>query len=118
MASDKPGNPYNYQFDFRIESALVCSQLICKAYESIPGLQLQPKMSGGRLLYSPNEFAIKFDRERDTPNNEMDLVLFVDGLFVDGRGIGEKTNLPMMAPAECQLIRCPNDSLSNPNDGS
>jgi hypothetical protein len=73
------GKPYNYQFDFRTESALVCSQLVCKAYQTIPGLHLKPEMSGGRLLYSPNEIAIKFDRERDTPNNEMDLILFLDG---------------------------------------
>ncbi len=73
------GKPYNYQFDFRTESALVCSQLVCKAYETIPGFHLEPQMSGGRLLYSPNEIAIKYDRETGTPNAELELVLFLDG---------------------------------------
>lgn len=73
------GKPYNYQFDFRTESALVCSQLVCKAYESIAGLRLDPAMNSGRLLFSPNEIAIKFDREWGTETSELDLVLFLDG---------------------------------------
>lgn len=76
------GKPYNYQFDFRTESALVCSQLVCKAYETIPGLHLEPQMSGGRLLFAPNEIAIKFDREIGTPVSELEFVLFLDGTDV------------------------------------
>ena len=74
------GKPYNYQFDFRTETALVCSQLVHKAYETIGGLQLEPKMSSGRLLLSPNQIAIKYDQEMDQENAEMDLVLFLDGI--------------------------------------
>jgi hypothetical protein len=76
------GKPYNYQFDFRTETALVCSQLIHKAYEMVGGLVLQPKMSGGRLLLSPNEIAIKYDREMGQPAGELELVLFLDGAAV------------------------------------
>jgi len=78
------GKPYNYQFDFRTESALVCSQLVYKAYETIEGLQLEPKMNSGRLLLSPNEIAEKFDRELGLDKSELDLVLFLDGV-----GVGE-----------------------------
>ena len=76
------GKPYNYQFDFRTESALVCSQLVYKAYESVPGLALKPVMSGGRLLLAPNEIAIKFDSECNTDRPELELVLFLDGIGV------------------------------------
>jgi uncharacterized protein YycO len=76
------GKPYNYQFDFRIDSALVCSQLVYKAYETIAGVQLEPRMSGGRLLLSPNELAIKYDREVDTENAEFEFILFLDGTEV------------------------------------
>jgi hypothetical protein len=76
------GKPYNYQFDFRIDSALVCSQLVYKAYEMSSGLRLEPKMKGGRLLLSPNEIAMKYARELDTENAELELVLFLDGTGV------------------------------------
>jgi hypothetical protein len=76
------GKPYNYQFDFRTDSALVCSQLVFKAYEMSSGLRLEPKISGGRLLLSPNEIAIKYAREIGTENPELELVLFLDGTAV------------------------------------
>ena len=76
------GKPYNYDFDFRIDSALVCSQLVYKAYETIAGLHLEPTMSSGRLLLSPNELAIKYDREMAGDNSEFELVLFLDGINV------------------------------------
>lgn len=76
------GKPYNYQFDFRIDTALVCSQLIHKAYEAIESIELEPRMNGGRLLLSPNEIAIKFDQEFDQPNAELELVTFLDGTDV------------------------------------
>ena len=76
------GKPYNYQFDFRTETALVCSQLVHKAYEMISGLRLEPKMSNGRLLLSPNEIAIKYDQEMGQEDAEMALVLFLDGIGV------------------------------------
>ena len=76
------GKPYNYQFDFRTETALVCSQLVHKAYEMVDGLVLEPRMSGGRLLLSPNEIAIKYDREMGQPDAELELVLFLDGTAV------------------------------------
>ena len=76
------GKPYNYQFDFRIDTALVCSQLVHKAYESIDAINLEPTMNGGRLLLSPNEIAIKFDEEFDQPNSELELVTFLDGTEV------------------------------------
>lgn len=86
------GRPYNYQFDFRTETALVCSQLVHKAYETINGIRCEPKMSGGRLLLSPNEIAIKYDQEMGRDDAEMDFVLFLDGTGIGRvvkRGVDE-----------------------------
>ncbi|MBR58373.1 MAG: hypothetical protein CMH54_10175 [Myxococcales bacterium] len=86
------GKPYNYQFDFRTETALVCSQLVYKAYEPVDDFRLEPRLNGGRLLLSPNEIAIKYDQEMDRADAEMDLVLFLDGIrlgTVVKRGVQE-----------------------------
>ena len=86
------GKPYNYQFDFRTETALVCSQLVYKAYEPVDGFRLKPQLNGGRLLLSPNEIAIKYDQEMDHADAEMDLVLFLDGIRLGSvvkRGVQE-----------------------------
>ena len=53
-----------------------------KAFETIDGLRFQPKMSGGRLLLSPNDIAIKYDEEMGGEDAEMDFVLFLDGIKV------------------------------------
>jgi hypothetical protein len=82
------GKPYNYQFDFRIETALVCSQLVHKAYQEISGFHLEPRLTNGRLLLSPNEIAQKFDVELDLASSELDLVF-----FLDGSGLGEVEDL-------------------------
>ncbi len=78
------GRPYDYNFDFTTDSALVCSELVYKAYQDIDGLTLHPEEVNGRVLLSPNQLAIKFDEERDGPSPELSLVL-----FLDGRGDGE-----------------------------
>ena len=90
------GKPYNYQFDFRTEAALVCSQLVHKAYEMVGDLQFEPKMSGGRLLFSPNEIAIKYDREMSRDDAELELVL-----FLDGTGVGQVVK---RSPEEFRII--------------
>ena len=76
------GKPYNYQFDFRTDTALVCSQLVCKAYDDVEGVTLEPKMSNGRLLLSPNEIARKLDGESTSDVSQLDLALFLDGMAV------------------------------------
>jgi hypothetical protein len=74
------GKPYDYNFDFATEGAVVCSELVYQAWRAGREIELEPKQANGRLLLSPNEIAIKFDREYDEPDPELALVVFLDGL--------------------------------------
>lgn len=73
------GKPYDFNFDFVTDSALVCSELVYKAYTDIPKLSFQPKVMNGRLILSPNDMAKKYAEEYETPDAELELVLFLDG---------------------------------------
>jgi len=74
------GKPYDYEFDFSTDNALVCSELIWRAFRDAEGLELAPETIGGRVLLSPNTLAIKFDRELDGGAGQLELALFLDGL--------------------------------------
>jgi len=73
------GKPYDYEFDFSTDNALVCSELIWRAYRAAEGLSLAPESVGGRVLLSPNALGVKFDRELDSGAGQLELVLFLDG---------------------------------------
>ena len=48
------GKPYDYNFDFSTDQELVCSELICKAYESATsGVAFQTVTVNGRPLFPP-----------------------------------------------------------------
>jgi len=73
------GKPYDYDFDFATDQALVCSELVYKAYADTPGFGFELGVVNGRLVLPPNDIAKKFDREYDTPARQLELVLFLDG---------------------------------------
>ena len=76
------GRPYDFNFDFRTDAALVCSELIYKAYEPGPGrqgLRLPLVDVLGRPVLPPSEIARLFDAELGTPAAQLDLVRFLDG---------------------------------------
>ncbi len=74
------GKPYDYNFDFATDGAVVCSELIYEAWREGSEVALEPKQANGRLLLSPNEIAIKYDREFGADAPELELVVFLDGL--------------------------------------
>jgi hypothetical protein len=81
------GRPYDFNFDFRTDSTLVCSELVYKVYEPAPGMKgirfpLVQMM--GRPVSTPNDMARQFSEQFDTPGQQTDFVLFLDG--------SEKTN--------------------------
>jgi hypothetical protein len=81
------GRPYDFDFDFRTDSALVCSELVYKAYEPGPGrqgLRLPLIEILGRPVLPPNEIARLFDSELGTPREQLDLVRFLDGRGATG----------------------------------
>jgi len=76
------GRPYDYNFDFRTDAALVCSELIYKAYqpdEGMRGLELPLEAVAGRLMMTPNEIAHRFALERGSEQQQLDFVLMLDG---------------------------------------
>ncbi len=76
------GRPYDFDFDFRTDSALVCSELVYKAYEpggSRQGLPLETETILGRPVVTPNGLARLYDRNADAAAPLFDLVLFLDG---------------------------------------
>jgi hypothetical protein len=77
------GTPYDYNFDFRTDNEVVCSELIYKAYEGAMGLTLTPEELNGRPMLAPNRIGEKFDDELGSAEQELDLVLFLDGNEVE-----------------------------------
>lgn len=86
------GRPYDYDFDFRTDAAIVCSELVYKAYEpdaSRKGFRLPLVTVLGRPVSQPNDFAKQFDAEFGTPYQQADLVLFLDGREREGKAVEE-----------------------------
>ncbi|TBR25370.1 hypothetical protein EPO15_02330 [bacterium] len=86
------GRPYDYDFDFRTDAAIVCSELVYKAYEpdaSRKGFRLPIVTVLGRPVSQPNDFARQFDAEFGTPYQQADLVLFLDGHEREGTFVEE-----------------------------
>jgi hypothetical protein len=76
------GRPYDYDFDFSTDAAIVCSELVYKAYEpatGITGLRFELPEVLGRKVLSPNDMVRIFDQEQGTAQQQMELVLFLDG---------------------------------------
>ncbi|WOO39263.1 YiiX/YebB-like N1pC/P60 family cysteine hydrolase [Rubellicoccus peritrichatus] len=72
------GKPYDYDFEFATDNALVCSEVIYKAYDGADGMTLETIIMNGRNLLPPNRIAQKFDEEYGSPEQQLDLVLFLD----------------------------------------
>jgi hypothetical protein len=73
------GRPYDFNFDFQTDSALVCTELVYKAYEPAPGFKgVRWKLEEvvGRTAIPANSMARQFDEDPDGP---LEMVLFLDG---------------------------------------
>lgn len=73
------GKPYDFDFNFVTDDALVCSELVYKAYNGITQLNIEPQKFNGRTMVAPNQFAEKFAHEYGKKNEELELILFLDG---------------------------------------
>src|SRR5215213_4135800 len=76
------GRPYDFDFDFQTDSALVCTELVYKAYEPTPGfrgLYLKLEEIVGRTAIPANAIARQHDEELRAGAQQFDLVLFLDG---------------------------------------
>jgi hypothetical protein len=76
------GRPYDFNFDFATDSELVCTELVYKAYESAAGfrgLTFPLVEMLGRKVTPANEIARQFDAQCGTPEEQFELVIFLDG---------------------------------------
>lgn len=76
------GRPYDFDFDFRSDAALVCTELVWKSYApsaAMKGLRLPLVMVAGRQTLPANEIVRVFDLELDKPDRQLDFVAFLEG---------------------------------------
>ena len=76
------GRPYDFDFDFQTDAALVCTELVYKSYEpKVPlhGIQFPLVSVLGRLAMPANLIARQFDEEYGKPAQQLDFVAFLDG---------------------------------------
>ena len=71
------GKPYDYNFDFDTNDALVCSELVYKAYASF--LDLPTKLVNGRTLMPPVSLVQLYDKERGQDDANFSFVYFLRG---------------------------------------
>lgn len=84
------GKPYDYDFDFVTDSAIVCSELVYKCVQPTTdhkGVNFTLVTTSGRLVLPPNNIIRKFDEEFGKPEAELDFVLFFDGNEQEQRAI-------------------------------
>jgi hypothetical protein len=76
------GRPYDFNFDFQTDSAIVCTELIYKAYEpplGTAGLHLRLEEILGRTAIPANSIARQFDEEQSAGASQFDFIVFLDG---------------------------------------
>ncbi len=84
------GRGYDFNFDFRTDSSMVCTEVILKSYEptkDYPGLKFEMKEIAGRMFISPNDIVQIYDEQKGTPEQQLDFVLFYDGIERLGKAI-------------------------------
>jgi hypothetical protein len=71
------GRPYDFNFDFHTDGALVCSEVIYKAYEGSISVPVVKKLN--RPVTPPNLIVQTFDETYGSARQQFDFVLFLDG---------------------------------------
>ena len=77
------GKPYDFDFDFFSTDKLVCTELVCRAYDAKIQFPLVTVM--GRKTLPPTELVRKFVTERGSGGAQFDCVCFLDGDEKSGR---------------------------------
>lgn len=84
------GRPYDFNFDFRTDSTLVCSELIFKAYEpgnGMKGVRFPVSEVMGRKVSTPNGMVRQFDEQAGSTAAQAEFVLFLDGFEKEQRAV-------------------------------
>jgi hypothetical protein len=75
------GRPYDFNFDFDTDASLVCTELVCKAYEpsgDSTGLSFPVDTMLGRKVVPANLIVRQFDEHYGTEKQQLDLIHFLD----------------------------------------
>jgi len=76
------GRPYDFNFDIRTDSRLVCSEMICKCYEpteKFKGMKFPLTERLRRKNVSANNIVRQFAEQYNTSEQQFDFILFYDG---------------------------------------
>ncbi|MCL2523877.1 MAG: protein tyrosine phosphatase [Betaproteobacteria bacterium] len=79
---DYAGRPYDFDFDFRTDGQLVCTELVFKSYRpenDRQGLVWPLSSVAGRPVLTANNIVRHFDETWQTPAQQLDLIAFLDG---------------------------------------
>jgi hypothetical protein len=75
------GRPYDFNFDFDTDASLVCTELVCKAYEpnnDSTGLNFPVDSMLGRKVVPANLIVRQFDETYGTEKQQLELIHFLD----------------------------------------
>lgn len=81
-AFEYQGRPYDFDFDFFSDAALVCTELVYKSYapsKAMLGLRIPLVRIAGRMTLPANELVRLFDEEHAREDRQLDFVAFLDG---------------------------------------
>jgi hypothetical protein len=73
--------PYDYEFDFATDHALVCTEVVWRCYrpaENNKGLRFELVEIAGRKTLPANEIAKLYAAEHGTEDRQLDFVYFLD----------------------------------------
>ena len=73
--------PYDFDFDFATDNALVCTELVWRCYRPDTtkiGLDLKTVEMGGRQTLPANEIAKYFVQQKGQPEHQLEFVCFID----------------------------------------
>lgn len=73
--------PYDFDFDFATDHALVCTELVWRSYRpdiNKNGLNIEPIDLAGRKTLPANEIVSLYTREHLTPSPQFSFVFFID----------------------------------------
>lgn len=89
-AFDYLDRPYDFDFDFATDHALVCTELVWRAYrpaEGKQGLDIPLVQMAGRPTLPANEMARQYGRERGQADAQFEFVYFIDAIERERRAI-------------------------------
>lgn len=84
------GKPYDFDFDFATDHALVCTEVVWRSYRAADGqggLDLPLVEVAGRLTLPANEIARYYAETADRPDRPLDFVYFLDARERQGRAV-------------------------------